>query len=167
MLNQSVLVLNQNYEPISICSAKKAVILIFLNKASTVENYNSAIRSVSVEIPYPSVIRLNRFVKKPFQKVSLNRKNIIKRDKHTCQYCGKNHQPMTIDHVIPKSLGGGESWENLVCACIRCNGKKGSRTPDQAGMKLVRSPKKPTHLFYLQYLVGSSHNSWNDYLFLN
>lgn len=167
MLLQSVLVLNQNYEPISICSAKKAVILIFLNKANMVENYDASIHSISLEIPYPSVIRLNRYVNKPFQKVSLNRRNIIKRDNHSCQYCGKNHQPMTIDHIIPKSLGGNESWENLVCACMRCNNKKGSRTPEQAGMKLVKIPRKPSHLFYMQHLAGFGHTSWNEYLFLN
>lgn len=167
MLAQSVLVLNQNYEAISICSAKKAVVLLFLDKAQMVENYSSYIHSISIEIPYPSVIRLNRYVKKPYQKVSLTRSNIIKRDKHTCQYCGKNHQAMTIDHVIPKSVGGKDTWENLVCACLRCNGKKGDKTPDSAGMKLIKKPLKPSHLFYLQHLAGSAHDTWNDYLFLN
>ena len=119
MLTQSVLVLNQNYEAISICSDRKAVVLIFLKKAQMVETYGINIHAVTIEIPYPSVIRLNRYVQKPYQKVSLSRSNIIKRDKHTCQYCGKNHQPMTIDHVIPKSVGGKDTWENLVCACIR------------------------------------------------
>ena len=167
MLTQSVLVLNQNYEAISICSAKKAVILIFLKKAQMVERYERLIHSVTIEIPYPSVIRLNRYVKKPYQKVSLTRSNIIKRDKHTCQYCGKNHQPMTLDHVIPRSLGGKDTWENLVCACMRCNAKKGDKTPDSAGMKLIKRPVKPSHLFYLQHLAGNAHNTWHDYLFLN
>jgi 5-methylcytosine-specific restriction endonuclease McrA len=167
MLTQSVLVLNQNYEAISICSARKAVVLIFLKKAQMVETYGINIHSITIEIPYPSVIRLNRYVQKPYQKVSLSRSNIIKRDKHTCQYCGKNHQPMTIDHVIPKSVGGKDTWENLVCACMRCNAKKGDKTPDGAGMKLIRKPLKPSHLFYLQHLAGSAHNTWHDYLFLN
>lgn len=167
MLNQGVLVLNQNYEPISICSARKAVVLLFLDKANMVENNGLNIHSISLEIPYPSVIRLHRYIHKPFQKVSLNRKNIIKRDKNICQYCGKNHQPMTIDHIIPKSTGGMDTWENLVCACMRCNNKKGDRTPDKAGMKLIKIPKKPTHLFYLQHLAGNAHDTWNEYLFLN
>ena len=167
MLTQSVLVLNQNYEAIAICSAKKAVILLFLKKAQMVENYGIQIHSVTIEIPYPSVIRLNRYVKKPYQKVSLTRSNIIKRDRHTCQYCGKNHQPMTLDHVVPKSMGGKDTWENLVCACIRCNGRKGDKTPDSAGMKLIKKPVKPSHLFYLQHLAGNGHDTWNDYLFLN
>lgn len=166
MLTKSVLVLNQNYIPISICSAKKAVILVFLEKAQMIERYRIEIHSVNIMIPYPSVIRLNIYVHKPFKKVSLNRKNIFKRDKHRCQYCGKNHQEMTIDHLIPKSAGGKDTWENLVCACIRCNGKKGDHTPDQAGMKLLRRPKKPSHLFYLQHLASASHSTWYDYLFM-
>jgi 5-methylcytosine-specific restriction endonuclease McrA len=166
MLTKSVLVLNQNYIPISICSAKKAVILILLEKAQMVERYKNEIHSIKIKIPYPSVIRLNRYVRKPFQKVALSRKNIFKRDKNHCQYCGKNHQAMTIDHLIPKSAGGKDTWENLVCACIRCNSKKGDRSPEQAGMKLLRKPKKPSHLFYLQHLAGKAHNTWNDYLFM-
>ena len=152
MLSQSVLVLNQNYEPIAICSAKKAVVLMFLEKANMVESYAKKIHSISIEIPYPSVIRLSRYIRKPFQKVSMNRRNIIKRDKNICQYCAKNHQPMTIDHIIPKSAGGLDTWENLVCACMRCNNIKGDRTPDKAGMKLIKKPRKPSHLFYLQHL---------------
>ena len=167
MLQQSVLVLNQNYEPISICSAQKAIILMLLEKAQMVERYREFVHSVSLTIPYPSVIRLNRFVRKPYQKVSLSRKNIIKRDRNRCQYCNKNHQPMTIDHIIPKSQGGKDVWENLVTACTRCNGKKGDQTPEQAGMKLIRRPKKPSHLFYLQHIAGNAHPTWTDYLFLN
>ncbi len=168
MLKQSVLVLNQNYVPISICSARKAVVLLLLNKAQMIERYDDAIHSARQAMPYPSVIRLNRYIRRPYQTVSLNRKNIVKRDRNRCQYCGKNHQPMTIDHIIPKSQGGRDTWENLVCACFRCNHKKGDRTPEQAGMKLLRKPTRPTHLFYLQYLAnGHPHPTWQDYLFLN
>ncbi len=168
MLKQSVLVLNQNYVPISICSARKAVILLLLDKAQMIERYDDAIHSARRSMPYPSVIRLNRYIRRPYQTVSLNRKNIVKRDRNRCQYCGKNHQPMTIDHIIPKSQGGRDTWENLVCACSRCNHKKGDRTPEQAGMKLLRKPTRPTHLFYLQYLAnGHPHPTWQDYLFLN
>jgi 5-methylcytosine-specific restriction endonuclease McrA len=74
---------------------------------------------------------------------------------------------MTIDHVIPKSLGGKDTWENLVCACMRCNSKKGDQSPERVGMKLIRKPRKPSHLFYLQHLAGSAHKTWHDYLFLN
>ncbi len=168
MLKQSVLVLNQNYVPISICSARKAVILLLLNKAQMIERYEDTIHSARQAMPYPSVIRLNRYIRRPYQTVSLNRKNIVKRDRNRCQYCGKNHQPMTIDHIIPRSQGGRDTWENLASACFRCNHKKGDRTPEQAGMKLLRKPTRPTHLFYLQYLAnGHPHPTWQDYLFLN
>ncbi|RMH63319.1 MAG: HNH endonuclease [Calditrichaeota bacterium] len=168
MLQQSVLVLNQNYEPLSICSAQKAVVLLYLDKARIVERYETEIHSARQAMPYPSVIRLNRYIRKPYQAVSLNRKNIVKRDRNRCQYCGKNHQPMTIDHIVPKAMGGKDTWENLVCACARCNHKKGNRTPEQAGMVLLRKPSRPTHLFYLQYLAnGHPHPTWQDYLFLD
>jgi len=140
---------------------------MLINSDIVIERYKNGIRSISIEIPYPSVIRLNMYIRKPFKTVSLSRKNIFKRDKNRCQYCGKNHQAMTIDHLIPKSVGGKDTWENLVCACLRCNGIKGNRTPEQAEMKLLNKPKKPSHLFYLQHLAGTSHTSWDDYLFMN
>jgi len=166
MTGRKVLILNQNYEPLTLCSVKRAIILMYLDKVQLVERYNCDIHSVSTSMPCPSVVRLHFYIRKPFKEVLLNRKNIIKRDGSICQYCGKNSQPMTIDHVIPKSYGGRDTWENLVCACIKCNSKKGNRTPEQAGMKLLRQPRKPSHLFYLQSLIGSPPESWKPYLFL-
>ncbi len=166
MLTRQVLVLNQNYEPFSVCDAKKAIILLYLRKVQLVERYEELVHSVSMEMPYPSVIRLNTYIHRPYKKVILNRKNIIRRDRNTCQYCGKNSRPMTIDHVIPKSYGGKDAWENLVCACVQCNTKKGNRTPEQAGMDLMRRPKRPTHLFFLKSLIGKPHASWKPYLFI-
>lgn len=167
MLDKKVLLLNQNYEPFAVCSAQKAVVLLYLHKVELVEHYPSSIRWVSGEMPYPSVIRLIRYIHKPYLKVLLNRRNILKRDKHICQYCGKNSQPMTVDHVIPKSEGGGEEWENLITACLACNNKKGNHTPDQAGMKLLKRPEKPSPLFFLQAVIGRPHVSWKPYLFMN
>ncbi|HHJ51673.1 MAG TPA: HNH endonuclease [Caldithrix abyssi] len=166
MLGRKVLILNQNYEPITICSMKRAIILVYLKKVQMVERYECSVRSVSVSMPCPSIIRLNSYVRKPFREVILNRKNILKRDQNICQYCGKNSRPMTIDHVIPKSYGGKDTWENLVCACYSCNAKKSNRTPEEAGMKLLRRPRKPSHLFYLQNLIGNPPESWKPYLFL-
>ncbi|RQV97353.1 MAG: HNH endonuclease [Calditrichaeota bacterium] len=166
-MNKKVLLLNQNYEPFTICTAQKAIILLYLNKVDLVERYPIVIHSVSGEMPYPSVIRLNRYVNKPYRSVLLSRKNIMKRDKHICQYCGQNSQPMTIDHVIPKSQGGGDNWENLVTACLNCNNKKGNQTPEQVGMKLLKRPEKPSHLFFLQSLIGKPDESWKPYLFMN
>lgn len=166
-LKKNVLVLNQNYEPIMVCNAKRAIILVYLGKAEIVEKLDADVRSVSVSLPFPSVVRLIVYIHKPYTKIILSRKNIIKRDHHKCQYCGKNHLPLTVDHVIPKQLGGDDSWTNLVCACIKCNNKKGNRTPDQAGMKLLSIPKKPSHLFFIQFLVEKPRENWRPYLFLN
>lgn len=165
-INNRVLVLNQNYEPFAICTLKRAIILIYLEKVHLVERYNGFIHSVSMQMPRPSVIRLNRYIHKPFKRVILNRKNVIKRDHNTCQYCGKNSQPMTVDHVIPKSVGGTDIWENLVCACTKCNIKKGNRTPQEAGMMLQKDPGRPSYLFFLQSLINKPHKSWKPYLFM-
>jgi 5-methylcytosine-specific restriction endonuclease McrA len=167
MLSRNVLVLNQNYEPLSVCTVKRAVILIYLGKAEIIEQYDgNKIRSVSWSLPVPSVVRLGFYIRVPQKRILLTRKNIIKRDGHTCQYCGENHAQMTVDHVIPKIYGGQDSWENLVCACIRCNNIKGNRTPEQAGMRLLKKPKRPNHITFIQQFVGISDHRWKQYLFL-
>jgi 5-methylcytosine-specific restriction endonuclease McrA len=166
-LNRNVLVLNQNYEPISICNVKKAIILVYLGKAEIVESLDFDVRAISFSIPFPSVVRLQVYVYRPYTPVILSRKNIIKRDNHTCQYCGKSHTQLTVDHIVPKQYGGKDSWENLVCACVRCNCKKGNRTPEKAGMKLLKIPKKPSRLFFLQFYIDQPHENWRPYLFLN
>ncbi|GMV52998.1 MAG: HNH endonuclease [Chlorobi bacterium] len=167
-LNGKVLVLNQSYEPISVCSAHKALRLLFLTKAEMVEQKSSqAIRSVYLTYPFPSVIRLSTYLCVPFKKIELSRKNILRRDGFTCMYCGDRRLPLTIDHVIPRSRGGVEQWENLVCACVKCNNRKGSRTPEEAGMKLVRQPKKPNHVVFLKHYVGVVDDTWRPYLFMD
>ena len=166
-LNSNVLVLNQNYEPIAICNAKKAVILVYLGKAEIIESIETEIRAISFSMPFPSVVRLQIYIYKPFMSVILSRKNILRRDRHRCQYCGKMALPLTVDHIVPKHFGGKHSWENLVCACIRCNNRKGNKTPDQAGMQLLKKPQKPSKLFFLQFFIEKPHVSWRPYLFLN
>lgn len=166
-LNRNVLVLNQNYEPIAVCNAKKAIILVYLGKAEIVESLNHRVRSISTSIPFPSVVRLQIYIYRPYIPVILSRKNIIKRDHHKCQYCGKKNVALTVDHIVPRQLGGHDSWENLICACVRCNNKKGNRTPDQANMQLMKRPKKPSRLFFLQFFIEKPHESWRPYLFLN
>jgi len=165
-LNRNVLVLNQNYEPIAICNAKKAVILVYLGKAEIVEHLDTEICSVSFSMPFPCVVRLQVYIYKPFMPVILSRKNILRRDRQTCQYCGKQTTPLTVDHIIPKQFGGRQTWDNLVCACQRCNNRKGNRTPDQAGMKLLKKPQKPSKLFFLQFYIQQPHDKWRQYLFL-
>jgi len=167
MLSRNVLVLNQNYEPLSVCTVKRAVVLIYLGKAEIIEKYDgNMVRSVSWSSPVPSVVRLGFYIRVPQKRILLTRKNIIKRDDHTCQYCGENHTQMTVDHVIPKIYGGQDSWENLVCACIRCNNIKGNRTPEQAGMRILKRPKRPNHITFIQHFVGISDHRWKQYLFL-
>jgi 5-methylcytosine-specific restriction endonuclease McrA len=166
MLNRAVLLLNQNYEPLTVCNVKRAVILIFLGKAEMIEKNSGMLHSVSLQIPIPSVVRLSRHVKIPQKRIILNRKNLLIRDNSTCQYCGRKVQPLTIDHVIPKHYGGKDSWENLVVACQTCNNKKGNKTPDQAGMHLIRTPQKPHYFFYLHKIIGVKDSHWKPYLFL-
>lgn len=167
-LNGKVLVLNQSYEPISVCSAKKALLLLFLTKAEMVEHRSAyAIRSVREVFPFPSVIRLSAYLRMPFKKVELSRKNVIRRDGFKCQYCGEHRPPLTVDHIIPRSRGGADQWENLVCACVRCNNRKGSRTPEEAGMKLLSIPRKPHHVLFIKHYAGKVDDAWRPYLFMD
>ena len=168
MLSRNVLVLNQNYEPLSVCTVKRAVILLYLGKAEIIERYDGqTIHSISWSIPTPSVVRLGYYVRMPSKTVLLSRKNIVKRDGHRCQYCGESSGPMTVDHVIPKIYGGKDSWDNLVCACIKCNNIKGNKTPEQAGLKLWRRPKKPNQITFIQQFIGIEDKNWKPYLFLD
>jgi len=166
MLDSRVLVLNQNYEPASICSARKAIVLLFKEKAEMVEHNHLTVKSTSIEIALPSIVRLSRFVNVNKRKVMLNRQNILRRDKYKCQYCGRNQLPLTIDHVIPKRRGGKDTWENLVCACSKCNSKKANHTPNEAGMPLLSLPKKPGRLFLIQSQAEENDARWKPYLFL-
>jgi len=151
---------------LSVCSVKKAVILMFLGKAEVVaEKRDKHIRSVSASFPFPTVIRLNSYIRVPFLKVLLNRKNILKRDGYKCAYCGRSDLPLTIDHVIPRSKGGKDTWENLVAACYRCNNKKGNRTPAEANMPLLIKPYRPTHIMFIKNSVNRLDESWKPFLF--
>ena len=167
MLNSRVLVLNQNYEPMSICSARRAVVLLYLEKAEIIERNHEFVHSVNTVIPLPSIVRLCRLVHVPRKRIQLNRKNIIKRDKHQCQYCGTVEGSVTVDHILSKDRGEQDSWENLVCACVKCNSKKRNRTPREAGMSLLKKPRKPGYLFFIQHLVGIPDERWKPYLFMS
>jgi len=167
-LNSKVLILNQSYEPISVCSTKKALLLLFLTKAEIVEERSSSVvRTVRERYPFPSVIRLSAYLRVPFRKIELSRKNILRRDGFRCQYCGNNHPPLTVDHIIPRSRGGNDTWENLTCACVRCNNKKGNRTPDEARMRLMSVPKKPHPVLFLKHYLGKVEETWRPYLFMD
>jgi len=160
-----VLVLNQSYEPLTVCSPQKAITLLYLMKADIVEIYNDRfIHTINSRYQLPSVIKLSRYIRMPYRGVEINRKNVIKRDQAKCQYCGSRNS-LTIDHVVPKSRGGLDTWENLITACVRCNNSKGNRTPKEAGMKMLTKPTKPNYIMYLKYSLGRVEDSWKQFLF--
>jgi len=140
---ENVLVLNANYEPINVCNMHRAIGLMIMEKASLVQNGRGVIHTANNAFPKPSIIRLEHMVHKPRPRVKLTRKEIFKRDNYTCQYCGSSSRDLTIDHINPKHMGGTHSWENVVTACYYCNHKKGGRTLEQAGMKLLKKPQEP------------------------
>jgi len=138
-----VLVLNANFEPLNVCDTRRAIGLILTNKATLVVNGRGHIQSVSQSFPAPSIIRLERMIKRPRLSVRLSKREIFRRDGYTCQYCGKHPPRLTVDHIIPRHLGGEHSWQNLVTACPSCNLRKGGRLPEQASMHLLRPPSEP------------------------
>jgi 5-methylcytosine-specific restriction endonuclease McrA len=167
-LNAKVLILNQSYEPLTVCNIKKAMVLIVLGKAELlVDDKRKQIRTVNRHFPWPSIIRLNYFITVPYKKVVLTRRNILRRDAYKCAYCGRSDLPLTIDHVIPKARGGVESWENLVTACSVCNNKKGDRTLEETHMHLMYKPFKPSHIMFIKTVVGKLDENWKPYLYLS
>jgi 5-methylcytosine-specific restriction endonuclease McrA len=149
--NSSVLVLNSSYEPINITNWKRAIVLILKEKAQVIS---------------AKVIRLLSYIKIPISKMVEDRPSksmIYKRDDNKCQYCGST-RGLTIDHVIPKSKGGGDTWENLVVACSSCNTKKGNKLLEQAGMKLLKQPKRPFNK--VQFNLNKSNvKEWKEYCY--
>jgi len=169
MLQTPVLVLNATYEPVNVCAARRALVLVLKGAALAEEESPRLIHSSSLAIRVPSVIRLLEYRRIPFQARALSRKNILIRDRHTCQYCGRvlPASELTLDHVIPRSQSGNSAWENLVACCHPCNNRKGDRTPESAGMKLLRSPR-PFNLHtnrHLMRLMGNGDAQWRKYLF--
>lgn len=165
-MNASVLVLNQDYQPLSVCSVHRSVKLVFMDKAEMLHDYpDKKIRTVTDEYSYPSVIRLRRYINIPYNRIVLSRRNVMKRDNNTCQYCGRKKN-LTIDHVLPRSRGGKDTWENLVTACDNCNVRKGNRTPGEAEMPLKQKPFRPIHITFLQSILGGVEDDWKPYLYM-
>lgn len=166
MINYPVLVLNQSYEPLTVCRARRAVVLIFQGKAEMLENGVGFIHSIRETIPLPSVIRLARLIKRPRRKRKLTRFEIFNRDRYTCQYCGQKTRQLTLDHIIPRYRGGQHTWENVVSACIACNRRKAGRTPREANMKLIRLPSPPSGspFFIIPYHYLQRQDEWRKYL---
>jgi 5-methylcytosine-specific restriction endonuclease McrA len=193
-LDASVLVLNKLFMAVHVISVRRAFCLLFKELAEVVSledgqfaTYDFAtwrevseyralyyrqedddwVRTVSTEIQAPRVIRLTGYDRMPRQTVKFNRRNIFARDNNQCQYCGKRFptSELSLDHVSPRSQGGIASWENIVCACVSCNVKKGGRTPKEAHMHLIRKPEKPKRSPMLNLkLTHSKYQSWRTFL---
>jgi 5-methylcytosine-specific restriction endonuclease McrA len=168
-LRKPVLVLNASYEPIHVCAVRRALILLFKGVASTEEAGEGRVHSPSQSLAVPSVIRLLEYRRIPRQMRAISRKNILIRDQHTCQYCNKHFGAgeLTLDHVIPRSRGGSNTWENLVASCLHCNNRKGDRLPHEASMSLRRQPK-PFNLHTSRSLMrqlGDQQENWRKYFF--
>ena len=164
-LTGHVLVLNQDYRALAVCSVERATVLMMLHKAELVEaDAERYLHSASATYPWPSIVRLKGYVRVPYRRIMLTRRNVLRRDSHRCQYCGSRDR-LTLDHVLPKSRGGPDAWENLVAACVPCNNRKGNKTPEEAEMPLRRKPFRPSHVMYLRDFLGSLDEAWKPYLY--
>ena len=163
------LVLSRNYEPINIVSWKQAITLLFLGKVEVIEEYACNIKTISLAIKIPAVVRLLSAFRRHKKPVKFSRVNIYGRDKYTCQYCGvkKSIGDLTYDHVVPRAQGGKTTWLNIATCCEDCNRHKANRTPSQAGMKLLKVPAQPTASPVLIVAVSreSVPDAWRDYLY--
>ena len=165
LINSPVLVLNQSYEPLNICQARRAVALVLEGKAEMLENGLGYFHSSRAAYPVPSVIKLDYMVRRPRSERKLTRVGVFHRDGFVCQYCGRE-TTLTIDHVIPRFQGGRHTWENVVAACIPCNRRKAGRTPEQANMKLKLVPVRPreSNDFYIPHRYVGNIPRWQKYL---
>jgi len=162
---EPVLVLNANFAPINICTTRRAIGLVLTGRATLVLNGRGVIRTITRAYPRPSIIRISRMIKRPRPRVKLNRREIFRRDHYTCQYCGRRGDHLTIDHVVPRHLGGTHSWNNLVTACAECNHRKGGRTLNQSNMKLIHQPREPKpSAFYIYGRYAIFSNAWIPFL---
>ncbi len=164
-----VLVLNASYEPINICAARRAIVLVLKGVAMTEEENGHYLHAARMAMRVPSVIRLLEYRRIPHQTRALSRKNILLRDRNTCQYCAVSlpSSELTLDHVVPRSRGGASSWENLVACCHTCNRRKGNQMSHEANMKLLREPRS-FNLHTSRHLIrmlGRSDAKWRKYLY--
>jgi 5-methylcytosine-specific restriction endonuclease McrA len=164
-MNEPVLVLNANFEPINVCSTRRAIGLILAGKADMVANGRGHIHTVTKLLPRPSVIRLEVQVHRPRPHVRLTRREVFRRDNYTCQYCGRRDGGLTVDHVIPRHLGGPHTWTNVVAACPSCNHRKGGRKMEEAHMLLPHMPKEPSaSAVYLYGRHLDENQEWAPYI---
>lgn len=162
---ETVLVLNANFEPLNVCTIRRAISMIIVERAALVLNGRGEIHSINHVFPKPSVIRLQEMIHRPRPKTKLTRKEVFRRDEYHCQYCGSTSHELTIDHVLPRHMGGEHIWSNVVTACTLCNHRKGGRTLAQSGMHLLQYPNEPpTTAIYLygHHLINNSE--WGPFL---
>lgn len=170
---EHTLLLNATYEPLKVVDWRRAIRLWCQGKVEVLSVYDREVRSVSLTVKLPSVIRLLHYItiKHHFNLVPFSRANIYARDDHACQYCGRGFPPgeLTFDHVIPVRYGGRKDWENIVTSCVTCNRRKGGRTPAEAGMRVIRPPRRPVRPATVRIAVGlrDTPASWRDYLYWN
>jgi 5-methylcytosine-specific restriction endonuclease McrA len=160
-----VLVLNSSYEPLNVCTVKRAVVLILKEKAELLEHGSRPLRSESLTLPRPAVIRLVTYVRVPRDSTRrrITRRAVFARDSWTCQYCGRTSH-LTVDHVVPRSRGGASVWENIVTSCAPCNRRKGDRTPIEIQMQPRRAPRPPSPTVFIRVAAPVVPPAWQQYL---
>lgn len=160
-----VLVLNATYEPINVCTVRRAIVLLLKEKAEVLEHASWELHSASLTVARPMVIRLVTFVRIPrdTHRRKITRRAVFARDDWTCQYCG-SRTTLTVDHVIPRSKGGSSSWENIVASCAPCNRRKGDALLRQVGMQLLRQPRTPKATVFIQVASPTIPTAWQQYL---
>jgi len=161
-----VLVLNASFEPINVCTVRRAAVLILKNRAEVLEHGEWALHAESLSLPRPVVIRLLTYVRIPrdAHRRKITRRAVFARDRWTCQYCGHERGNLTVDHVIPRSKGGSSSWDNIVTCCAPCNRRKGDRLPKQAKMVPSRTPRAPSSTVFIHVATPTIPAAWEQYL---
>lgn len=164
-MDNSVLVLNQNYEPLNVCSTRRALLLVLGGKAEVLEHARGEFRSLSRSFQKPSVIRLVYLIRRPRPLVKLTRREVFLRDHYTCQYCGAHTRELTLDHVVPRSKGGKHTWDNLVSACRQCNHRKGGRSLGETKMRLLHPPYRPVaSSYYILHQYLDYYVEWRKFI---
>ncbi len=161
-----VLVLNASYEPINVCTVRRAAVLVLKQRAELLEHASSPLRAERMSMPRPVVIRLVTYVRVPrdAHRRKITRRAVFARDRWTCQYCGHERSSLTVDHVVPRSKGGGSGWDNIVTCCAPCNRRKGDRLPLQANMTLRRRPSAPSPTVFIHVAAPTIPAAWERYL---
>jgi 5-methylcytosine-specific restriction endonuclease McrA len=162
---QHVLVLNASYEPLNVCSVRRAHVLVFKGKAEVIEELDRPLTSATDTYPWPHVIRLRAYVRVPRAvQRKISRRALFARDGWRCVYCGTSTGRLTLDHVVPRSRGGESVWENVVTSCATCNHKKGNRTLEESGLELLMKPRPPTPVLFIKIAAPRIPETWQPYL---